>query len=162
MAAYPPGTIFETPMTFSSGDTFGEGCVFQPGSVFPSPCIFEQGCVFGEFCVFYKSDPRSPPSVTGPACVFAQGCSIDWVIIGEANVIGLPAQFNPVSVGPDTIIGEINNTSEGGGSHIESSCSGTTVVDGAGSFSTTDWREASNPTGVMGDIKVEDPSRCIP
>lgn len=154
MAAYPDGTIFNSAQTFPASSSFGKGCVFASGSVFDNPCYFDEGCVFESGCALIKSNSSKPPHETGNGCIFNDGCTIDYTIIGTANIIRNPSVYSPVSEGADTIVGDGNNTADGCDLHsVAKGGEGQIVSDCKAS---ENWKEASNPEGFVGSGVVRD------
>lgn len=159
MASYPDGTIFESAQTFPAFTTFGAACLFPDGCVFLNPCYFGDGCVFGVVRLSYD-EPRRPPHETGTGCSFAPGSIIRYVRIGEANIIQDPDTYEPVSQGPDTLVGNQNHK-EWPGEATATVCSRCGQVVSGDKIS-HDWCDASTITGFdAGDATVKHTDYCI-
>ena len=159
MASYPDGTILESAQTFPAFTTFGAACLFPDGCVFLNPCYFGDGCVFGVVRLSYD-EPRRPPHETGTGCSFAPGSIIRYVRIGEANIIQDPDTYEPVSQGPDTLVGNQNHK-EWPGEATATVCSRCGQVVSGDKIS-HDWCDASTITGFdVGDATVKHTDYCI-
>ena len=159
MASYPDGTIFESAQTFPAFTTFGAACLFPDGCVFLNPCYFGDGCVFGVVRLSYD-EPRRPPHETGTGCSFAPGSITRYVRIGEANIIQDPDTYEPVSQGPDTLVGNQNHK-EWPGEATATVCSRCGQVVSGDKIS-HDWCDASTITGFdVGDATVKHTDYCI-
>src|SRR5699024_11752668 len=119
--------------------------------------------VFG--CVSMgRCDPHLPPRQTGTGAVFGCGSTVEYVAIGNANVICDPSSFAPVSVGADTVVGISNATEVGEGVSItDTVCQGQEVAGGAepdaGPY---DYCAKACGDGVgAGDAAVVDYSSCM-
>lgn len=159
MASYPDGTIFESAQTFPAFTTFGAACLFPDGCVFLNPCYFGDGCVFGVVRLSYD-EPRRPPHETGTGCSFAPGSIIRYVRIGEANIIQDPDTYEPVSQGPDTLVGNQHHK-EWPGEVTATVCARCGQVV-SGDKVSHDWCDASTITGFdVGDATVKHTDYCI-
>lgn len=159
MASYPDGTIFESAQTFPAFTTFGAACLFPDGCVFLNPCYFGDGCVFGVVRLSYD-EPRRPPHETGTGCSFAPGSIIRYVRIGEANIIQDPDTYEPVSQGPDTLVGNQHHK-EWPGEATATICARCGQVV-SGDKVSHDWCDASTITGFdVGDATVKHTDYCI-
>lgn len=159
MASYPDGTIFESAQTFPAFTTFGAACLFPDGCVFLNPCYFGDGCVFGVVRLSYD-EPRRPPHETGTGCSFAPGSIIRYVRIGEANIIQDPDTYEPVSQGPDTLVGNQHHK-EWPGEATATVCARCGQVV-SGNKVSHDWCDASTITGFdVGDATVKHTDYCI-
>lgn len=159
MASYPDGTIFESAQTFPAFTTFGAACLFPDGCVFLNPCYFGDGCVFGVVRLSYD-EPRRPPHETGTGCSFAPGSIIRYVRIGEANIIQDPDTYEPVSQGPDTLVGNQHHK-EWPGEATATVCARCGQVV-SGDKVSHDWCDASTITGFdVGDATVKHTDYCI-
>jgi hypothetical protein len=159
MASYPDGTIFESAQTFPAFTTFGAACLFPDGCVFLNPCYFGDGCVFGVVRLSYD-EPRRPPHETGTGCSFAPGSIIRYVRIGEANIIQDPDTYEPVSQGPDTLVGNQHHK-EWPGEATATVCARCGQVV-SGDKVSHDWCGASTITGFdVGDATVKHTDYCI-
>ena len=159
MASYPDGTIFESAQTFPAFTTFGVACLFPDGCVFLNPCYFGDGCVFGVVRLSYD-EPRRPPHETGTGCSFAPGSIIRYVRIGEANIIQDPDTYEPVSQGPDTLVGNQHHK-EWPGEATATVCARCGQVV-SGDKVSHDWCDASTITGFdVGDATVKHTDYCI-
>ena len=159
MASYPDGTIFESAQTFPAFTTFGAACLFPDGCVFLNPCYFGDGCVFGVVRLSYD-EPRRPPHETGTGCSFAPGSIIRYVRIGEANIIQDPDTYEPVSQGPDTLVGNQHHK-EWPGEATATVCARCGQVV-SGDKVSHDWCDASTITGFdVDDATVKHTDYCI-
>lgn len=159
MASYPDGTIFGSAQTFPAFTTFGAACLFPDGCVFLNPCYFGDGCVFGVVRLSYD-EPRRPPHETGTGCSFAPGSIIRYVRIGEANIIQDPDTYEPVSQGPDTLVGNQHHK-EWPGEATATVCARCGQVV-SGDKVSHDWCGASTITGFdVGDATVKHTDYCI-
>lgn len=146
--AYPDGTIFESAQSFERYTEFGQGCIFAPGCQFANPCYFGDGCVFQEGCNLYKRPSKNyhPPHKTGSGCVFYDNCTLIFVEVGTANIIRSPSTYQPVSEGPDCVVGNSN-------SKTINDCpikALAPIKEGqvvSGCKVSNSWEEASNPFG---------------
>lgn len=155
--AYPNGTIFDSAQTFPRYTSFGDGCIFAPGCVFENPCYFGEGCVFQEGCYLYKKPSKNyhPPHETGNGNVFAENCTLIFVKVGSANTIRNPATYEPVSEGPDTIVGDGNNDNNSCG--VKSTVPYTKGQAVVNCKVSSDWEEAAAPDGFAQDnVSVKD------
>ena len=159
MASYPDGTIFESAQTFPAFTTFGAACLFPDGCVFLNPCYFGDGCVFGVVRLSYD-EPRRPPHETGTGCSFAPGSIIRYVRIGEANIIQDPDTYEPVSQGPDTLVGNQHHK-EWPGEATATVCARCGQVV-SGDKVSHDWCDASTITGFdVDNATVKHTGYCI-
>lgn len=161
MATYGPGAI--SPGSYGPNDTFVSGTVVPDGSFLCNPTYAQDGVVFGRVTMV-RCDPRLPPHQTGTGVVFGCGSTVEYVAIGNANVICDPSSFAPVSVGADTVVGSSNATEVGEGVSItDTVCQGQEVAGGAEPYAGPyDYCAKVCGDGVVaGDASVVDSSRCI-
>lgn len=162
MASYPDGTIFESAQTFPPDTVFGEACLFPDGCVFQNPCTFGDACMFGKGCRLIIDDDDEPPHKTGTACTFSEGCTIRYTTIGPANIIQDPTVYEPVSEGPDTLVGN-QDQYEWPDTEVEAvMCSSCGQVV-SGSKASKDWCDASQIEGfdINGDVTIRNSDYCI-